>query len=411
MGEKLDPPSPAHSMRPRKQAPKRLEVFQFDFGVTAHEPATPTEYWRVRWTEEDGTRRDTTARDQRRAIAKAQEVVERLASGRPEALERALGSALVEHYLDPARANWSERHAEAQEYYCRRFVTPVIANLPARSLTRSHFGRILDQATTPHVADHLRRTLSAMANSALDEGLLLARQDVMRGLRWHPPAGAAKDPVALEETSFVEEADIPTTSAVHDLAKAAAGLQGVWWRELEFLLVAYTGMRWGEHAGLTADRIDPARRRIVIDRQLLETRSGLRLSAPKNRRRRITMYPARTPAGLDLAGMVERRLGELGPTDIVFPSPKGQWARRSNFHRNHFGAAARLAGWPVRPNGRFVWTFHSLRHVFATWALHQPGTRLEDVSRLLGHSSIRVTQDIYIGVDSEIYDRFFEATA
>jgi integrase len=37
------------------------------------------------------------------------------------------------------------------------------------------------------------------------------------------------------------------------------------------------------------------------------------------------------------------------------------------------------------------WTFHSLRHVFATWALSQPGIRIKDVSRLMGHSSIRVT--------------------
>jgi len=75
----------------------------------------------VRWTEEDATRRDTTARDRVAAMAKAESVVERLASG------------------------------------------------------------------------HLRRTLSAMVNVALDEGLLLVSQDVMRAQRWHPPAGL-RDP-------------------------------------------------------------------------------------------------------------------------------------------------------------------------------------------------------------------------
>ncbi len=38
-----------------------------------------------------------------------------------------------------------------------------------------------------------------------------------------------------------------------------------------------------------------------------------------------------------------------------------------------------------------MWTFHSLRHVFATWALSQPGARIGDLSRLLGHSTLRVT--------------------
>lgn len=58
-----------------------------------------------------------------------------------------------------------------------------------------------------------------------------------------------------------------------------------------------------------------------------------------------------------------------------------------------------------------LWTFHSLRHVFATWALHEAGIPVEDLSRLMGHSSTRVTQDIYIHVRGDMYDRFFRATA
>jgi integrase len=35
----------------------------------------------------------------------------------------------------------------------------------------------------------------------------------------------------------------------------------------------------------------------------------------------------------------------------------------------------------------------------------------EDVSRLLGHSTIRVTQDLYIAPDADLYDRLYRATA
>ena len=56
------------------------QVLDFDCGVSAHEPATPGGYWRLRWVE-GGRRRDTTARSREAAIAKASELVERLAAG------------------------------------------------------------------------------------------------------------------------------------------------------------------------------------------------------------------------------------------------------------------------------------------------------------------------------------------
>ena len=108
--------------------------------------------------------------------------------------------------------------------------------------------------------------------------------------------------------------------------------------------------------------------------------------------------------------LVERRLGEVGPDGLLFPSARGQWARRSNDGRTLFDPAAAAVGWPRRPDGHRAWKFHSLRHVFATWALAQPGLRIEDVSRLMGHSSVRVTQDIYIHVHGDVYDRFYQAT-
>jgi integrase len=230
---------------------------------------------------------------------------------------------------------------------------------------------------------------------------------VLRGVR---PRLTAEDGPVLERAAHVDVADIPTAEAVHAVARMAAERSRVWWRELELLLVAYSGLRWGEHAALTADRVNPARRTILVDRQIIETRHAVKLAAPKSRRARTAMYPARTPLGVDLAALVEHRLAEIGPGGIVFPSPRGQWARRSNYARNIFHPAATSAGWPKRPDGRWAWSFHSLRHVFATWALAQPGARVEDVSRLLGHASVRVTQDIYINPDGDLHDRFFNAT-
>jgi hypothetical protein len=54
----------------------------------------PDGYWRLRW-EERRTRRDTTARSPTAAIAKATEIVERLARSAPTELGRATGADLV----------------------------------------------------------------------------------------------------------------------------------------------------------------------------------------------------------------------------------------------------------------------------------------------------------------------------
>ena len=395
---------------PRSGARHALD---FDCGVRAYPPVAPGGYWRLRWPEA-GRRRETTAPSRPEAVAKAADIVARLSQGRPTDLAQAPGAVLVAHYLDPARPpargrSWSARHREEQEAYCRRFVLPVIAEVELGRLSRLHFGQVLAQATTASVAAHLRRCLSAMVGAGLEEGLLLVRQDVLRGLRWAPPAGEGTDD---DEAAgqFVDQAEIPTAAAVHALAAAAGQRSGLWWRELQPLVVAYSGLRWGEMAALTADRVDPTRRRIMVDRQVIETRHALALSPPKNRRRRTTMYPAATPGGVDLEALVARRVAEVGPTGLLFPSPRGHWPRRSNYRRNTFEPAATAAGWPRRPDGRRLWTFHSLRHVFATWALAQPGARIEDVSRLMGHSTVRVTQDLYISADGDLFDRFYRAT-
>lgn len=390
--------------------PYGRELLEFGCGVKAYPPARTEGYWRVRW-EEAGRRRDTTARSRAEAIIKATELVERLGRGTPTDLARATGAELVAHYLDPARQpprveQWSERHRDEQARYCHLYVEPLVGPIPCRKLTRLDFQRIIDQAPTPSVASHLKRCITSLVSAGLDEGHLLARQDVLRGVRWHRDDNTPRE----SGGPAITDAEIPRTDDVHNLARAAAEHTGVCWRELEILLVAYTGLRWGEHVALTADRIDTDGRRVTVDRQIVETRSKLKLTLPKGRRRRITMYPAVTAAGVDLAAMVERRLAELPADGLLFPAPRGGWARRSNYGRNTWDPAAIAAAWPRSEHGRWAWTFHSLRHVFATWALNQPGLRIEDVSRLLGHSSIRVTQDVYVHIADNLYQRFYNAT-
>jgi hypothetical protein len=52
------------------------------------------------------------------------------------------------------------------------------------------------------------------------------------------------------------------------------------------------------------------------------------------------MCPARTPGGIDLGEMVERRLAQIGPEDLRFTAPTAGLLRRSNWGRYVWDRAA-----------------------------------------------------------------------
>ena len=180
---------------------------------------------------------------------------------------------------------------------------------------------------------------------------------------------------------------------------------------------AYTGLRWGELAALTIGQIDQAARVITVDRKVAEIAGHLYLEAPKNRKRRQTIYPTTTPAGYPLADRLAARTGQaraeqhagINPLGLIFPSPQGKYWRSSNFNRNVLKRAYHAARWrDTHGNGH--WTWHSLRHVFCTTALFTWKLDATDVSRMAGHANSRITLDMYIGTTAGVLDRARTAT-
>jgi hypothetical protein len=150
----------------------------------------------------------------------------------------------------------------------------------------------------------------------------------------------------------------------------AAGYRGELY-ELMANVAAYSGLRWGELAALTVPQIDSAARAFTIDRKIVEVAGQLYLEAPKNRKRRRTIYPRRTPAGHPLADRLAARIEvaraeqEVGanPLGLIFPSPKGTYWRSSNFNRRVLAPAYLAAGWrDAEGNGGWTW--------------HQPAARV-----------------------------------
>ena len=82
--------------------------------------------------------------------------------------------------------------------------------------------------------------------------------------------------------------------------------------------------------------------------------------------------------------------GELG---LVFPNGRGNVERPGNLLRRGWHATE-LAAQIVDSDGKAKYSFHSLRHFAASWAIEQ-GFSPKRLQALLGHSSIQMTYDTY----------------
>jgi len=369
---------------------------------------------------ENGQRRQCESRKEEKLAAELEKVTERLSADAPN-MERP-GADLIGYYLSPDRLpasrQWSRKHAHTQRRLCERFTAPVIGAVACQDIKTAHMQQIVNSAPTPGEGKRVQGMISALVTAGTAGGYLVNPR--LKEVHWQAgqrPLPAPQVSVAGESPLFVDPAEIPAAADVARLGQAlAAGRRG----DLDELMAntaAYSGLRWGELTALTIPQTDQAARVITVDRKVVEIAGHLYVEAPKNRKRRQTIYPRLTPAGYPLAGKLAARTGQAraeqqagtNPLGLIFPSPKGKHWRSSNFNRNVLKRAYLAAGWRD-PNGNGNWTWHSLRHVFCTTALFTWKLDATDVSRMAGHANSRITLDMYIGTTAGVLDRARTAT-
>ena len=394
-------------------------VIELECGITVYPAREEHGRWRAVW-HENGERQQCEAASEEKLAARLAKVAERLEADAPNMTLR--GVDLIAFYLSadrlPVQRQWSRKHAHTQRRLCERFAVPVVGAVLCQDITTRHMQQIVNAAPTPGEGDRVRGMISALVTAGLQGGYLasgrLAQVHWQAGDRALPPPRAS---AAGESALWIDPAEVPADTDVAALGQAlATGLHGDH-DELMAVTAAYSGLRWGELAALTIGQVDAARREISVDRKVVEVAGHLFVEAPKNRKYRRTIYPRCTPAGYPLAERLAARLEQAraeqavgtNPVGLVFPSPTGKYWRSSNFNRNVLQRAYRAAGWrDADGNGR--WTWHSLRHVFCTTALFTWKLEATDVSRMAGHSSYRITLDMYVGTTAGVLDRARTAT-
>jgi integrase len=246
---------------------------------------------------------------------------------------------------------------------------------PVRRLTPtdiSTFNTLLrDQDVSASTRGKHLRVLGACLNAAVAHGY--AGRNAVREL-----PRAERPRAQRKESAYFTNDELPAL-----FAKLESGL----FRTL-FEVALKTGMRQGELLALTWGDVDLTVAIVRVRRSITDGHVG----GPKNHERRdVDLTP-------DVVELLGAWWGECGrPTDdkLVFPgeTPTGYLVSSTVLRRELYPALVRAEIPRVGPTGEKR-TFHSLRHTYAKRAL-ETGTQITWLSRHLGHSSLKVTTDIY----------------
>ncbi|MGH3125495.1 MAG: hypothetical protein ACRDND_31330, partial [Streptosporangiaceae bacterium] len=309
--------------------------------MTVYPARVAGDRWRAVWYE-GGRRRQCQAVSEAGLAAKLGKVTERLTADAP-GMEQP-GMDLIAFYLSPGRhpaaRPWSRKHADTQRRLCQRYLAPVIGGLVCQDITVADMQAVVNAAPTAKEGARLQRCLSALIGAGITGGYLANPR--LKQVHWQAGDRPVPEPVtavAGESALFVDPAGIPAAVDVAKLGQALAGLRDCY--ELMACLAAYTGLRWGELAALTAGQVDQGARVVTVDRKVIEIGGKIYLEAPKGRKQRRTIYPRTTPQGYPLAEMVAARIRQAraeqetgaNPRGLLFPSPQGRYWRSSNFAR------------------------------------------------------------------------------
>lgn len=160
----------------------------------------------------------------------------------------------------------------------------------------------------------------------------------------------------------------PLALTAEDFQKLISCIRENWFRELVIFSVL-TGMRRGEILNLRWSDVDLSRKLIHIQTNgTFKTKQGKRRTIPLSE---AAFY------------LLAAKHGK-SPSEYVFTvNDKALNAGWVSHLFKRYVREAKLS------NPRF--RFHSLRHTFASWLLQQ-GVSIYEVQKLLGHSSVKVTE-------------------
>ncbi|MDT0309268.1 site-specific integrase [Streptomyces sp. DSM 44917] len=328
--------------------------------------------WRVRWYAPDGKPKAKTFPRKPQAEAYRDELVQRLGNGsyRDPSAGRTLLEKVAEEWLAAQahlkRSSRSRYRRALNDHILPRWGTTAVDRIRHEEIAAwvgalSAAGGRGGKPLGPSVVRGLHRVLSMVLGWAVRTN---RRAD-------NPAAGVPLPKRGLSDHVYLDH------DQVERLAQAAGTFRPL------VLLLAYTGLRWGEASALRVGRVDLNARRAHVVTAFAEDNGEIYEDTPKDHERRAVPLPAFLIA--ELKPVLDGREDD----ELVFSAPRKGPLRAHNFRSREFARAVKAAGL----GGRGV-TPHKLRHTAASLAI-SAGADVKVVQTMLGHASATMTLDVY----------------
>ncbi|EMY35751.1 phage integrase family protein [Arthrobacter crystallopoietes BAB-32] len=344
--------------------------------------------YEVRWR--DGSRfRQRTFTAKREAERFALKVENELAEGtstEPLVKNSKTFHEVAESCLDADRPRLKQKTLEGYETTFRVHIYPVFGHRRIASITSQEVERFIAELRDKPTPGGKQRSESSV------RGTFLALQKVFsyavrhRLISYSPMEALNKPRLAQYNANFL---------TLDEANALAAELDSFEPYGLIVRFAVWTGLRSGELGALRIRDIDMMHKEVRVERTMSWVKEGWIFTTPKSERSRravpllderliaelreyLAQHPYRTNPDAGLwPGKVKGH--PLATYDRAF-DPKG-------FYRYSFKPAAKATGHPTLK-------FHELRHTFASLMVSF-GVSMFELSRLMGHSSITVTDSIY----------------
>jgi integrase len=300
----------------------------------------------------------------------------------PKTLSMLLEEFLRQHVDEKLAPKTIERYHEQAAYLDRELLTMPIAEITSLHLTRE-WNRLLKRG------GHHRRTKQPRPLSAKTVRNIagVVSSAFGRAIRW---GLISTNPVTNSEPPRVKKHQgIALTAAQQATVIEAAS--GPWCMAAFLEVSAALGARRGEVLALRWSDIQDGR--ATIARSLTQTKEVLEFKGTKSERPRVVKIPESTLAMLEAHRKRQDEFcHQFGPDyktdlDLIFANPDG-----TPLKPDSISAAVSLLFRRLKlPKGA---SLHTLRHTHTSHLLAD-GVPLPVVSARLGHSSVRVTAEIY----------------